>query len=53
LKWIGPAWLAGPIRYLPQGRIDAAGAFIEQRIRHGYPRQRPTPLPSRTARCGH
>jgi hypothetical protein len=26
------------------------GAFIQQRIRHGYRRQRPTPLPSRRGR---
>jgi hypothetical protein len=28
-------------------------AFIQQRIRHAYRRQRPTPLPSRTAKSSH
>jgi hypothetical protein len=28
-------------------------AFIQQRIRYVYRRQRPTPLPSRTAKTGH
>jgi hypothetical protein len=35
------------------GPLGQLAAFIQQRIRHGYRRQRPTPLPSRTAKSRH
>jgi hypothetical protein len=34
-------------------RLVSFAAFIQQRIRHVYRRQRPTPLPSRTAKNRH
>jgi hypothetical protein len=33
--------------------FPSLAAFIQQRIRHAYRRQRPTPLPSRTAESRH
>jgi hypothetical protein len=33
--------------------LDQLASFIEQRIRHGYRRQWPAPLPSRTAKTRH
>jgi hypothetical protein len=36
-----------------QGHSVSARAFIQQRIRHVYRRQRPAPLPSRTAKSRH
>jgi hypothetical protein len=35
------------------GKSGQLAAFIQQRIRHGYRRQRPTPLPSCTAKIRH
>jgi hypothetical protein len=35
------------------GKSGQLAAFIQQRIRHVYPRQRTTPLPSRTAKSRH
>jgi hypothetical protein len=35
------------------GESDQLAAFIQQRIRHVYRPQRPTPLPSRTAESRH
>jgi hypothetical protein len=33
--------------------VEQVGTFIQQCIRDVYRRQRPTPLPSRTAHCCH
>jgi hypothetical protein len=33
------------------GKSGQLATFIQQRIRHVYRRQRPAPLPSRTAKC--
>jgi hypothetical protein len=33
--------------------MKIGAAFIQQRIRHGYRRQRPTPLPSGMAESRH
>jgi len=35
------------------GKSGQLAALIQQRIRHIYQRQRPTPLPSRTAKSRH
>jgi hypothetical protein len=33
--------------------LGQLAALVEQRVRHIYRRQRPTPLPSRTVKSGH